>query len=100
MTALVQINFPYTESQADLETHSEDAAPRFEDVDGLLWKIWLVDESSKTAGGIYLFESRDKAQAYAAGPLVAHLKTAREGVTVSVFDTIAGAGRITKAPVA
>lgn len=99
MTAIVQINFPYTESQADLEDHSEEAAERFVAVDGLRWKIWLVDEKTKTAGGIYLFASREQAQAYAAGDLVGHLKNVRDGVEVSVFDTIDGAGRITRAPI-
>jgi len=98
MTAIVQINFPYTESQADLEQHSEEAAGRFTDVSGLLWKIWLVDENIKTAGGIYLFSSRDKAEAYAIGPLVARLQEVRTGVEVKVFDTIESAGDITRAP--
>ena len=34
MPAIVQINFPYTESQADLEKHSAEAAPRFSGVEG------------------------------------------------------------------
>lgn len=98
MTSIVQINFPYTETRADLEAHSLEAADRFINIDGLQWKIWLVDENSKTAGGIYLFESRDKAEAYASGDLVAHLKNVREGVEVSVFDTIEAAGKVTRAP--
>ncbi len=99
MSAIVQINFPYTESQADLEQHSVDAAGRFVDVDGLQWKVWLVNEASKTAGGIYLFDTREKAESYATGDMVAHLKNVREGVEVSVFDTIDEAGIITNAPV-
>ena len=99
MTAIVQINFPYTETQADLESHSVDAADRFTDVDGLKWKVWLVNEDTKTAGGIYLFENRAKAEAYAAGDLVTHLKNVRKGVEVSVFDTIDEAGKVTNAPV-
>ena len=63
------------------------------------WKIWVVDEATKTAGGIYLFDSREHAEAYAAGELVEHLKNARDNVQVSVFDTIDGAGLVTNAPV-
>jgi hypothetical protein len=99
MSSIVQINFPYTESQADIENHSEEAAGRFTGVDGLVWKIWLVDEATKTAGGIYLFSTRDQAENYAAGELVKHLKNVRDNVTVSVFDTIDGAGLVTNAPV-
>jgi hypothetical protein len=99
MSSIVQINFAYTESQADIENHSEEAAGRFTGVDGLVWKIWLVDEATKTAGGIYLFSTRDQAEDYAAGELVKHLKNVRDNVTVSVFDTIDGAGLVTNAPV-
>jgi len=99
MASIVQINFPYTESQAEIENHSEEAAGRFTGVDGLIWKIWLVDEATKTAGGIYLFSTRDQAEDYAAGELVKHLKNVRDNVTVSVFDTIDGAGLVTNAPV-
>jgi len=99
MSSIVQINFPYTESQADIENHSEEAAGRFTGVDGLVWKIWLVDEATKTAGGIYLFSTRDQAEDYAAGELVKHLKNVRDNVTVSVFDTIDGPGLVTNAPV-
>ena len=99
MPSIVQINFPYAESQADLEAHSAEAAERFIGVDGLQWKVWLVNEETKTAGGIYLFENREKADAYAGGPLVERLKGAREGVEVSVFDTIDEAGKVTNAPV-
>ncbi len=99
MSSIVQINFPYTETRAEIETHSEEAAGRFTGVDGLIWKIWLVDEATKMAGGIYLFGSRDQAEAYAVGELVEHLKNVRDGVTVSVFDTIDGAGLVTNAPV-
>ena len=99
MSSIVQINFPYTESQADIENHSEEAAGRFTGVDGLVWKIWLVDEATKTAGGIYLFSTRDQAEDYAAGELVKHLKNVRDNVSVSVFDTIDGAGLVTNAPV-
>lgn len=98
MAAIVQINFPFTESQAELESHSIEAASRFVDIDGLQWKIWLVDEETKTAGGIYQFDSRAKAEAYANGAMVQHLENVREGVSVMVFDSIAGAGKITKAP--
>jgi len=99
MSAIVQINFPYLESEEDLISHSSEAAPRFLGVDGLNWKIWLVNDDTKTAGGIYLFESRKKAEAYATGELVTHLKNVREGVEVSVFDTIDEAGKVTGAPV-
>jgi hypothetical protein len=31
---------------------------------GLLWKIWTEEPSAKRAGGVYLFETREAAEAY------------------------------------
>jgi len=99
MPAIVQINFDFHETRAELEAGSIAVADKFLQVDGLRWKVWLVDEVSATAGGMYLFETRALAQAYADGPLVAHLESVRQNVSVSVFDTMDAAGKITRAPV-
>jgi hypothetical protein len=98
MAAIVQINFDYSGSQAELEQGSVQAANLFTNIDGLVWKIWLVTETGKRAGGIYLFETREQADAYAASELVAHLKQQRRNTDVRVFDTIEAAGDITSAP--
>jgi len=43
-------------------------------VPGLIWKVWLLDEPAAELGGVYLFASRQQAQAYLDGPLVAHVR--------------------------
>jgi hypothetical protein len=32
-------------------------APEFSNIQGCCWKIWLINEDNKEAGGVYLFES-------------------------------------------
>jgi len=32
-------------------------APEFSKIPGCCWKIWLINEDQKRAGGVYLFES-------------------------------------------
>lgn len=41
---------------------------------GLEWKLWLLDAEKGTAGGVYLFRDAEAADAYARGPIVARLR--------------------------
>jgi hypothetical protein len=43
-------------------------------VPGLVWKIWIIDETAAELGGVYLFASRASAQAYVDGPILEHLR--------------------------
>lgn len=40
---------------------------------GLRWKIWLMDESQRTAGGLYLFDNSSFVRAFLASPLMNEL---------------------------
>ena len=33
------------------------AVPEFSEIPGCIWKIWLINEDHKEAGGVYLFKS-------------------------------------------
>lgn len=44
--------------------------------DGLVCKLWTVDELNGRAAGIYVFRDRTSAEAYLAGPIVAALRSA------------------------
>jgi hypothetical protein len=43
-------------------------------VPGLVWKVWLMNENSHEAGGIYLFENEDSLQVFLDGPIIAGLQ--------------------------
>ncbi len=96
--AIVQINFRFNVPADQLTDGANDKAEVFNSVDGLLWKIWLINETEQATGGIYLFENRDKAQAYADGDLVADLRSRWPDVDVRVFDVMEQPSRITRAP--
>ena len=97
MTAIVQINFPFAGPAADLRTAMLAAAPKFTGMNGLVWKVWLVDEARKEGGGIYLSSSRALADAFAAGNIVAELRKSRPGAEVKVFDDFREASTLTGA---
>jgi hypothetical protein len=62
ITALVQFNTtdPITRDKAR-EAFS-NTAPRYRDVQGLLRKYYLLSEDGRTAGGVYLWKSREDAE--------------------------------------
>ena len=52
----LQVNLKFSIPRANLEAAWLDAAPHIADVPGLIWKVWLMNESEHEAGGIDSFE--------------------------------------------
>jgi hypothetical protein len=50
--------------------HSREAAAIIASVEGLIWKIWVFREGELEVGGIYLFASRETAEAYVNHPVI------------------------------
>lgn len=69
MAIILQINFEFKNSPAEAKQQGQALASAISQVQGLLWKIWLMDEFTHQAGGIYLFESQAAAEAYLNGPI-------------------------------
>ena len=76
-------------------------------VHGLVWKIWLLNEAGRRAGGICLFESREPAQAFvnsadikslASHPSIANLN-ARLFTPAAALNKISRAALDAKIPV-
>jgi hypothetical protein len=97
---ILQVNFKFSIPRADLATAFLDAAQPIADTPGLQWKVWLMNEADNEAGGIYLFESKDAAEAYIGGPIVAGLKanSAFSNISAKLFDVLPEHSAITRAP--
>ena len=97
---ILQVNMKFSIPRADLETAWLEAAQPIADVPGLLWKVWLMNEIDREAGGIYLFESEAAAKAYLASPIVAALKSspAVSNISAKLFDVLEGHTTITRGP--
>ena len=99
---IVQINYRRPDMpKAEWEArYTDDRAKQFLQVPGLLWKIWLDGSDERRAGGVYMFEGRAAAEAYAAGPIVARLRDNPDlsEVDVRVFDVRERMSEITRAP--
>ncbi len=53
-----------------LLSESREAASFIATVEGLIWKIWVLQEEEFEMGGIYLFANREAAEAYLNHPIV------------------------------
>jgi hypothetical protein len=95
---LLQVNMKFSISRADLETAWLDAAQPIAETPGLRWKVWLMNEVEREAGGIYLFDSEEAAQSYLGGPIVAALKAspAVSDISAKLFDVLEKHTAITK----
>ena len=81
-------------------SHYEDAG-EFAKVDGLRWKIWIMNEAENEAGGIYLFEDDSSMQAMLAGPLAGQVMNhpALSDISVKQFDIMPNETATCRGPV-
>ena len=98
---ILQINFRFNLSVAELEEEFETVASHIKEVPGLKWKIFGMNEERSEGAGIYLFEDGDSLKSYLEGPIVARLKSieAFSDLTMKHFDVVDKATALTRGPV-
>src|SRR5215471_1581475 len=67
---VLQLRFKLRVPPDVLLAQSREAATIIASVEGLIWKIWLLQEKEFEVGGIYLFANREAAEAYLSHPVV------------------------------
>jgi hypothetical protein len=95
---LVQFDFAYKGPFGREMTEAMDGlAKSITQEPGFIWKIWTANEEAQEAGGIYLFEDEQSAQAYISKHSE-RLKTfGINQINVKIFDVNAPLTAITKA---
>jgi len=98
---LLQINFKFNVSPAEL---AEAFAPLTEPiaaVPGLRWKIWSLNADTSEFAGIYLFDDAESVQAYLEGPIIAGVSEhpALSDINAKQFGVIEEFSAITRGPV-
>jgi hypothetical protein len=98
---ILQINFKYNVPRAEYEKAVAPMADPISKVDGLKWKVWILNEKESESSGVYLFESEAAANAYLQGPLVAQITShpALSSFVVKQFDVMPDVTKVTKGPV-
>ena len=97
---VLQINFKFNVSVDEYEKAVSPVADAIASVDGLRWKVWIVNEDESEAGGIYLFDDESSVQAYLAGPIVDQIKKhpALSDISAKVFDVMDKPTGVTRGP--
>lgn len=98
---ILQINFKLNVTPTEYEQAANSLADEFAHIDGLRWKIWLLNEKEREAGGIYVFEDETKLGAFLAGNLAAKV-TNHPGIrdmTVKRWDNMADLTALTRGPI-
>jgi hypothetical protein len=98
---ILQINFKLNVPPAEFEEIASSLARDFAQLPGLIWKIWLMNETEKEAGGIYLFQDESSLQAYLEGPLAAAVMAhpALSNLAAKQFGVIEDCTAVTRGPV-
>ena len=98
---LLQLNFKFSVSGDEYEEAVAPLAESFAALDGLVWKVWMINEWEGEAGGIYLFEDEASVQAYLDGPLAAGVlgHPALSEFSAKQFDVMDGVTGVTRGPV-
>ncbi|MEL4358966.1 MULTISPECIES: monooxygenase [unclassified Luteococcus] len=67
MAVLVQMNFAHHGPWgSEMSDGFRELASTINDEPGFLWKVWIEDQPGELSGGIYVFDSRQHAEAYVA----------------------------------
>jgi hypothetical protein len=98
---VLQLNFKFDVSGAEYHQAVSPLANDFATLEGLRWKIWMINEAEKEAGGIYLFEDEASVNAYLEGPLAAIVTghPALSDFSVKQFDVMDDLTTVTRGPV-
>jgi hypothetical protein len=97
---ILTTKFNYSMPAKELKRIMPAEAPKFSKIPGCCWKIWLLKEEKKEAGGVYLFESAAELEQFLNSALfesVAH-NPALSNFEINTFDVEEEASIITGAP--
>ncbi len=64
LTVFVQFKLPEFITRDQVETIFSGAAPMYYEIPGLIRKYFLLSEDGKTAGGVYIWNSRKDAEMF------------------------------------
>jgi hypothetical protein len=80
--------------------HSREAASTIASVQGLIWKIWVLQEKEFEMGGVYLFANRETAEAYLNHPVIQAMSSNPAVVSTQsqIWEVDSSLSALTRAP--
>ena len=100
-TALLDITFTYNVPTDEFQAEISPLAEAFAATDGLIWKIWALDEADSQFSGLLLFEDDAAMQAFLEGELAAAVTShpALSDFVITPFTIMADETMVTGGPV-
>jgi hypothetical protein len=97
---ILQINFKLSVPVAEHSEICQAVAQAIADVSGLRWKVWLLNEQEREAGGIYLFDTEQALNDYLDGPIVGQIKShpGLQNLSAKKFDVMEQVTAVTRGP--
>ena len=97
---ILQVNFKFNVEREQYENTVAPMAQDFAEVPGCLWKVWLMNDTEKEAGGIYLFADETSIETFKGSPLVAAVLShpALSDFNIKQFEVLETVSRVTRAP--
>src|ERR1700745_4109937 len=97
---VLHLRFKLRGSPGVLLAHSREVATTIASVEGLIWKIWVLQEEEFQMGGIYLFANRETAEAYLTHPVVQAVSSNPAVVSTEsqLWDVESSLSALTRAP--
>jgi hypothetical protein len=95
---ILQINYALSGTASEYMEENKPYAEPIAETPGLLWKIWLLNEATREAGGIYLFESDAALKGFVNGPIGTEI-SGDPTSTFKEFDVPAELSAVTRAPI-
>ena len=79
---------------------SREAATVIASVEGLVWKIWILQQEELEMGGVYLFANRETAEAYLNHPVTQAVRSNPAVVSTEsqLWDVESSLSALTRAP--
>jgi hypothetical protein len=79
---------------------SQEAATVIASVEGLVWKIWILQQEELEMGGVYLFANRETAEAYLNHPVTQAVRSNPAVVSTEsqLWDVESSLSALTRAP--
>jgi hypothetical protein len=88
ITALIQFKLPRPVTKEQAQEIFLCSAPKYQDIPGLIRKYYIISRDGKTAGGIYLWRSREDAERIYSDNWQAFILEKYEALpTVTYFET-------------
>jgi len=97
---VLQLRFKLRVPPDVLLSHSREGASIIASVEGLIWKIWVLQQEELEMGGIYLFANREAAEAYLNHPVIQAVRNnpALVSTESKLWDVESSLSALTRAP--